>query len=130
MDHTSDFVRLWTRHQAEVGRYVFMMIPGQADAAEVLQDVSVLLRKKAGPIRPRAPLCSVGNSLCLPGSFEVEAEAGAGKKGSIKRFAGNERFDGFASPGNINDPYRALQFFGDLSRKDSGCCGKFGDGFW
>lgn len=46
MDPTSDFVRLWTRHQAEVGRYLYMMIPRQVDAAEVLQDVSVLLWKK------------------------------------------------------------------------------------
>jgi RNA polymerase sigma-70 factor (ECF subfamily) len=46
MDPTSDFVRLWTRHQAEVQRYVFSMVPRQADAAEVLQDVSVLLWKK------------------------------------------------------------------------------------
>ena len=46
MDPNSKFVRLWTRHQAEVERYLFMMIPRQADAAEVLQDVSVLLWKK------------------------------------------------------------------------------------
>jgi RNA polymerase sigma-70 factor (ECF subfamily) len=46
MDSTSDFVRLWTRHQAEVERYLFAMIPRQADAAEVLQEVSVLLWKK------------------------------------------------------------------------------------
>lgn len=46
MDPTSDFVRLWTRHQAEVQRYVFSMVPRQADAAEVIQDVSVLLWKK------------------------------------------------------------------------------------
>jgi RNA polymerase sigma-70 factor (ECF subfamily) len=55
MDHTSDFVRLWTRHQAEVGRYVFMMIPRQADAAEVLQDVSVLLWKKWDQYDPERP---------------------------------------------------------------------------
>lgn len=46
MDSNSDFVRLWTSHQAEVGRYVFMMIPRAVDAAAVLQDVSVLLWKK------------------------------------------------------------------------------------
>ena len=39
MDPASDFVRLWTCHQAEVERYLFMMIPRQVDAAEVLQDV-------------------------------------------------------------------------------------------
>ncbi|MEM7600770.1 MAG: sigma-70 family RNA polymerase sigma factor [Verrucomicrobiota bacterium] len=46
MDTSSEFVRLWTRHQAEVERYLFMMIPRQADAAEVLQDVSVRLWEK------------------------------------------------------------------------------------
>ena len=46
MDPTAEFVRLWTRHQAEVERYVFMMIPRAADAAVVLQDVSVLLWEK------------------------------------------------------------------------------------
>ena len=46
MNPTSDFVRLWTRHQVEVERYLYAMIPRQADAAEVLQDVSVLLWEK------------------------------------------------------------------------------------
>jgi RNA polymerase sigma-70 factor, ECF subfamily len=48
MDSTSQFVRLWTRHQAEVGRYVSTMLP-RADAvvaAEVLQEVSVRLWEK------------------------------------------------------------------------------------
>ncbi len=46
MDPTSDYVRLWTRHQAEVRRYVYSMVPRQADAEEVVQDVSVLLWEK------------------------------------------------------------------------------------
>mgnify|MGYP001458103238 FL=1 len=46
MDATSQFVKLWTRHQAEVERYVFMMVPRAADAAEVLQEVSVQLWEK------------------------------------------------------------------------------------
>ena len=46
MDSTASFVRLWTRHQAEVERYVSMMIPRAGDAAEVLQDVSVRLWEK------------------------------------------------------------------------------------
>lgn len=55
MNPTSDFVRLWTCHQAEVGRYIFSMIPRQADAAEVLQDVSVLLWKKWDKYDPERP---------------------------------------------------------------------------
>lgn len=46
MDPTSEFVRLWTRHQTEVERYVRMMIPRPVDAAEVLQEVSVKLWEK------------------------------------------------------------------------------------
>ena len=46
MDPTSEFVRLWTRHQGEVERYVFMMVPRAADAAEVVQEVSVKLWEK------------------------------------------------------------------------------------
>ena len=55
MDPASDFVRLWTCHQAEVERYLFMMIPRQVDAAEVLQDVSVLLWKKWDQYDPERP---------------------------------------------------------------------------
>lgn len=46
MEKTPEFVRLWTRHQAEVERYVFMMVPRAVDAAEVLQEVSVRLWEK------------------------------------------------------------------------------------
>lgn len=46
MDPTAQFVRLWTRHQAEVERYIYSMVPRAADAAEVLQDVSVRLWEK------------------------------------------------------------------------------------
>lgn len=46
MDSTASFVRLWTRHQAEVERYVATMLPRATAAAEVLQDVSVRLWEK------------------------------------------------------------------------------------
>jgi RNA polymerase sigma-70 factor, ECF subfamily len=46
MDSTASFVRLWTRHQAEVERYVLTMLPYATAAAEVLQDVSVRLWEK------------------------------------------------------------------------------------
>lgn len=57
-DATADFVRLWTGHQAEVGRYVFAMVPRAVDAAEVLQEVSVRLWQKWSDYdtdRPFAP---------------------------------------------------------------------------
>jgi RNA polymerase sigma-70 factor (ECF subfamily) len=46
MDSTASFVRLWTRHQAEVERYVLTMLPSASAAAEVLQEVSVRLWEK------------------------------------------------------------------------------------
>ncbi len=46
MDPTAEFVRLWTRHQAEVERYLFMMMPRTADVGELLQEVSVKLWEK------------------------------------------------------------------------------------
>lgn len=46
MNSSEDFVRLWTAHQDEVKRYVYSMIPRSVDAAEVVQEVSVLLWKK------------------------------------------------------------------------------------
>ena len=46
MDPAAEFVRHWTRHQSEVERYVFMMVPRSADAAEVVQEVSVKLWEK------------------------------------------------------------------------------------
>jgi len=57
-NNNAEFVKLWTRHQPEVERYLFMMIPRRVDAAEVLQDVAMLLWKKweaYDPERPFAP---------------------------------------------------------------------------
>lgn len=48
MDSTAQFMRLWTCCQAEVARYIAMMVPRTADAAEVLQNVSVALWEKWG----------------------------------------------------------------------------------
>jgi RNA polymerase sigma-70 factor (ECF subfamily) len=46
MDSIASFVRLWTRHQAEVERYVLTMLPRADAAAEVLQETSVRLWEK------------------------------------------------------------------------------------
>lgn len=56
MDDTAEFVRLWTRHQGEVERYVYMMVPRAADAAEVLQEVSVKLWEKWDQYDQERPL--------------------------------------------------------------------------
>ena len=46
MDFNPEYVRLWTCHQAEIGRYVLTMIPREDVAGEVLQDVAVRLWEK------------------------------------------------------------------------------------
>ena len=46
MDPTAEFVRLWTRHQAGVERYLFTMMPRTSDVGEVLQNVSVKIWEK------------------------------------------------------------------------------------
>ena len=46
MDQTSEFVRLWTQFHRDVERYVYSMVNRSADAAEVVQVVSVKLWEK------------------------------------------------------------------------------------
>ncbi len=46
MDQTSEFVRLWTQFHRDVERYVYSMVPRSADAAEVVQVVSLKLWEK------------------------------------------------------------------------------------
>jgi RNA polymerase sigma-70 factor (ECF subfamily) len=42
----TNFDELWTRYQAEIRRYVFMLIPRPADAADVIQETAVALLDK------------------------------------------------------------------------------------
>lgn len=46
MDSTANCVRLWTRHYANVERYVLTMVARSDVAAEILRDVSVRLWEK------------------------------------------------------------------------------------
>jgi len=46
MEPAAEFVRLWTRHQADVERYLFAIMPRANDVSEVLQNVSVALWEK------------------------------------------------------------------------------------
>ena len=55
MDPSAEFVRLWTRHQAEIERYLFMMMPRTGDVGEILQDVSVKLWEKWGQFDQERP---------------------------------------------------------------------------
>lgn len=55
----SQLLRLWVRHQADVHRYVFSLLPNEADAQEVLQATCVALWRKVESIdfdRPFLPL--------------------------------------------------------------------------
>ncbi len=45
-DSGTEFVRLWTQHQNEVRRYVFMLLPSKTDADDVLQETSASLWSK------------------------------------------------------------------------------------
>ncbi len=45
-DSGKEFVRLWTQHQNEVRRYVFMLLPAKSDTDDVLQETSVSLWSK------------------------------------------------------------------------------------
>jgi len=40
------FVELWTRHQADVRRYVFMLLPRPADVDDVIQETAISLLDK------------------------------------------------------------------------------------
>ncbi len=45
-DQTEQFVRLLTRHQGDVYRYIVSLMPGSPDADDVMQDTATLLWKK------------------------------------------------------------------------------------
>ena len=55
MKTTADFVRLWTRHQTEVARYLATLVPNPHSAAEILQQVSVGLWEKWADYDPDRP---------------------------------------------------------------------------
>jgi RNA polymerase sigma-70 factor (ECF subfamily) len=55
MKTTADLVRLWTRHQPEVARYVATLVPNPHSAAEILQMVSVGLWEKWTDYDPNRP---------------------------------------------------------------------------
>lgn len=54
-DLPNTFVRLWTRSQPEVRRYVFMLVPRAADADDVLQETSARLWEKFSEYDPERP---------------------------------------------------------------------------
>ena len=54
-DGNSQFVRLWTRYQPEVRRYVCMLVPRPADAEDILQEASSRLWEKFDEYDPERP---------------------------------------------------------------------------
>lgn len=51
----TEFVRLWTRAQPEVRRYVFLLVPRAADADDVLQETAAALWAKFAEYDPAQP---------------------------------------------------------------------------
>lgn len=47
-DHAEQFVLLLTRHQDQLFRYIFSLVPAEADARDILQETSVALFRKLG----------------------------------------------------------------------------------
>ena len=54
-DLTPEFVRLWTRYQPEVRRYVCMLVPAAADAEDVIQQTASRLWEKFEQYDPERP---------------------------------------------------------------------------
>ena len=54
-DDYSEFIRLWTRCQPEVRRYVFILVPRPADAEDILQDTLTTLWEKFKDYDPERP---------------------------------------------------------------------------
>ncbi len=53
--HAELVVRLLSRHQEELFRYIFALLPHEADARDVLQEASVALFRKAAEYDPDKP---------------------------------------------------------------------------
>ena len=54
-DLTPEFVRLWTRYQPKVRRYVCMLVPAAADAEDVIQQTASRLWEKFEQYDPERP---------------------------------------------------------------------------
>jgi RNA polymerase sigma-70 factor, ECF subfamily len=45
---TEEFIRLFSEHQRELFKFIFTLVPSQADADDVLQETSIILWRKFG----------------------------------------------------------------------------------
>jgi RNA polymerase sigma-70 factor (ECF subfamily) len=54
-DRTEVLVRLLTRHQEELFRYIYGLLPNEEDAKDVLQETSVALYRKSAEYEPGKP---------------------------------------------------------------------------
>ncbi len=57
-DSPRQFVKLWTRFQPEVKRYIRAIVPSKADAEDVLQETATVLWDKFGEYDPERPFVS------------------------------------------------------------------------
>src|ERR1700693_5978338 len=53
--HTEMLVRLLSKHQEELFRYIFALLPHEEDARDVLQETSVALYRKFAEYDPSKP---------------------------------------------------------------------------
>jgi RNA polymerase sigma-70 factor, ECF subfamily len=49
--HTEEFVRLFSEHQRELFKFIFLLVPSHATAEDILQETSVVLWRKFGEFR-------------------------------------------------------------------------------
>jgi RNA polymerase sigma-70 factor (ECF subfamily) len=47
-EQTEEFVRLFSEHQRELFKFIFLLVPSHADAEDILQETSVILWRKFG----------------------------------------------------------------------------------
>jgi RNA polymerase sigma-70 factor (ECF subfamily) len=45
---TEEFVRLFSEHQRELSKFIFLLVPNRAEADDILQETSVILWRKFG----------------------------------------------------------------------------------
>jgi RNA polymerase sigma-70 factor (ECF subfamily) len=55
IDPTENFVRLLTRYEADVHRYIVSLLPGSAETDDVMQDTAALLWRKFSEYDPDRP---------------------------------------------------------------------------
>jgi RNA polymerase sigma-70 factor, ECF subfamily len=78
-DRTELLVRLLTRYQGELFRYVFTLLPNEEDARDALQETNVALYRKFGTYDPERPFLTWAYQFAYP---EVLKQRDRNRRGS------------------------------------------------